>query len=100
MVAEIEDGRRKAGASINKQGIDKLKVKMLEGDIQTLKSLVGIVKKQHFLREVSFYKMNFYTDQQFECISKLMKLRKLGLTKISFKECTMKESLIGSLIQK
>ena len=65
-----------------------------------LRSLVGILKKQHFLREVSFYKMRFTTDPEFECLSDIMYLRRLGLTKVSFKECQMPEAMIGKLIQK
>jgi hypothetical protein len=98
IVMELEEGRRKAGASLNKAAIDKVKVKLLEGDIETMKAFIAIIKKQHFIREISFYKMNFYTDQQFECLSKFMKMRNLGVTKVSFKECTMKESMIGALI--
>ena len=84
--------RKKSGATLNSQKIDKLKVKLLEGDCMGMKSLVGILKKQHFLREVSFYKMRFTTDHDFECLSDIMHLRRLGLTKVSFKECQMTDN--------
>ena len=65
-----------------------------------MRALVGIIKKQHFLREVSFYKMRFTSDNEFDCLSEIMYLRRLGITKVSFKECLMTESLISHLIQK
>jgi hypothetical protein len=48
VVQELEEARKKAGASLGSQTIDKLKVKLLQGDLLRLQSLVGIVKKQHF----------------------------------------------------
>ena len=65
-----------------------------------MRALVSIIKKQHFLREVSFYKMRFTSDHEFDCLSEIMYLRRLGITKVSFKECQMTESLISNLIQK
>lgn len=60
VVQEIEESRRKQGASLNNnQTIDKLKVKLLEGDQTSFKLFLEIIKKQHFLREISFYKMRF-----------------------------------------
>jgi len=60
VVQEIEESRRKQGASLNNnQTIDKLKVKLLEGDQTSFKLFLKIIKKQHFLREISFYKMRF-----------------------------------------
>jgi hypothetical protein len=100
VVQEIEESRKKAGASLSSQTIDKLKVKLLQGDMLALRSLVGIVKKQHFLRELSFYKMSFTTDPEFECLSDIMYFRRLGLLKVSFKECQMAEDMISKLIQK
>ena len=60
VIQEIEESRRKQGASLNNnQTIDKLKVKLLEGDQTSFKLFLKIIKKQHFLREISFYKMRF-----------------------------------------
>jgi hypothetical protein len=60
VIEEIEESRRKQGASLNNnQTIDKLKVKLLEGDPTSFKLFLEIIKKQHFLREISFYKMRF-----------------------------------------
>lgn len=100
MVQELEEARKKAGASLGSQTIDKLKVKLLQGDMLALRSLVGIVKKQHFLRELSFYKMSFTADPEFECLSDLMHLRRLGLLKVSFKECQMAEDMVSKLVQR
>ena len=100
VVQELEEARKKAGASLGSQTIDKLKVKLLQGDLLGLRSLVGIVRKQHFLRELSFYKMSFTADPEFECLSELMHLRRLGLLKVSFKECQMPEDMVSKLLQK
>jgi hypothetical protein len=45
VIQEIEESRRRAGASFNNKSIDKLKVKLLEGDNNTFKSFLGILKK-------------------------------------------------------
>ena len=73
---------------------------MLEGDQNSFRALVGIVKKQQFLREIQFYKMRFQTEADFKCLAKVMTMRRRGVTKVSFKECTIKESMIGMLIPK
>jgi hypothetical protein len=44
--------------------------------------------------------MRFTSDPELELISEIMHLRRLGLTKVSFKECIMNESMISKIIQK
>jgi hypothetical protein len=44
--------------------------------------------------------MRFSNTAEFECLSKIMQLRRQGLTKVSFKECTMKENMLGLMITK
>ena len=44
--------------------------------------------------------MRFQTESDFECLAKIMTMRRLGLTKVSFKECTIKEGMVGMLVPK
>jgi hypothetical protein len=44
--------------------------------------------------------MSFTADPKFECLSDLMHLRRLGLLKVSFKECQMPEDMVSKLLQK
>ena len=44
--------------------------------------------------------MKFTSDPEFEYLSDIMYIRKYGLNKVSFKECSMTESMISKMIQK
>ncbi len=78
--------------------IDKIKVRLLEGVPSSFTQLLKILRQQHFIREVSIYKMKLTNLSEFDCISEMMLLRKHhGLLKISFKDCTIAESMIPQL---
>ena len=99
MILRIESLRSKHGPSIPEQeltqGIDKVKVRLLEGVPSSYTQLLKILRQQHFIREISFYKMKLLTAHEFDCISEMMLMRKhQGLLKISFKDCTINESLL------
>ena len=79
------------------QSIDKVKLQLFDGDERALNELIKILRSQHFLREVSFYKMKFTTIKDINLISEIMQLRKYGLVKISLKDCTLKEDLINNI---
>ncbi len=101
VVQELEEARRQQGASLsNAPAIDKLRVKLLEGDQNSFRALLAILKRQNFLREIAFYKMRFQTEADFQCLAKIMLMRKQGLAKVAFKECTIKETMIGMLVPK
>ena len=44
--------------------------------------------------------MRFTTTHDYECLSEIIALRKIGLIKVSFKDCSMKEGMIGQLTDK
>ncbi len=79
------------------QSIDKVKLQLFDGDERALNELIKILRSQHFLREVSFYKIKFTTIKDINLISEIMQLRKYGLVKISLKDCTLKEDLINNI---
>lgn len=74
-------------------GIDKLKLRLKDGDLQTMGVVLNAIKHQNFLKEISFYKMSFQTQPEFEWLSQV--LRVSGLEKASFKDCKIKEGMIG-----
>lgn len=80
--------------------IDKIKIRLINGDIVAMQRLVDIVKHQNFIREISFYKMKILNQSEFEVLSELLILRKVGVHKVSFKDCSLKESLVNSLGEK
>lgn len=69
---------------------------MLEGVPSSFQLLFKILMQQHFLREVSIYKMKLINLADFDIISSMMLLRRHhGLRKISFKDCTINEALVS-----
>jgi hypothetical protein len=89
-----------AKSSTKIQAIDKLKVKLHEGDDSAMMALIQILRQQSFLREVSFYKMRFSTEADYDHISEIMTLRDHGIIKISFKDCSIKEGMLSHLSSK
>jgi|LauGreDrversion4_2_1035121.scaffolds.fasta_scaffold71595_2 hypothetical protein len=93
IVGEIESKKR-AGETLV-ANIDKLKVKLIPEDVNSMIALLGILKQQGFLREICFYQMRFSSSFDFESLSEILatssttnlKKKANRLQKISFKEC-------------
>jgi hypothetical protein len=105
IVGEIESKRR-AGETLV-ANIDKLKVKLLPEDVNSMIALLGILKQKAFLREICFYQMRFSSSFDFESLSEILATSSTTtakkanrLQKISFKECEMKNAMIHKLTSK